>query len=180
MTVVPGDVPYALFFTTTGPRDATGFTARDGVPLWTDFVPDGFSTGRGIRLILGPATDLTNAADADAGAFDPAATSKPDDPGPVVNGLVCVDIGTLAYGVFQLDPLQSARPAVPDGDFEEVAISPLLSAPLTRSSGRERRSISLSVGCKMALPGRERVIGEIISRSRPVVIFVSALLTNLA
>lgn len=99
-SVVPGDVlTYALFFSNSGSRDASSFVARDGVPSWTDFVPDGFSAGRGIRLILGgiPA-DLTNAADADAGTFDAAATSNPDDPGPTVNGLVTVGAGTLAPG----------------------------------------------------------------------------------
>jgi uncharacterized repeat protein (TIGR01451 family) len=96
-TVVPGDVlTYALFFFNNGSRDASGFTAKDGVPQWTDFVPDGFSPGRGIRLILVSSSDLTNAADADAGTFDATATANPDDPGPSVNGLVSVDIGTLA------------------------------------------------------------------------------------
>jgi len=98
-SVVPGDVlTYALFFFNSGSRDASSFTAKDGVPQWTDFVPDGFSPGRGIRLILGSTTDLTNATDADAGTFDPSATSNPDDPGPTVNGLVTVNVGTLASG----------------------------------------------------------------------------------
>ena len=99
-SVVPGDVlTYALFFSNSGSGNAASFTARDGVPSWTDFVTDGFSAGRGIRLILGGIpTDLTNAADADAGSFSAAATSNPDDPGPVVNGLVTVDAGTLAPG----------------------------------------------------------------------------------
>jgi uncharacterized repeat protein (TIGR01451 family) len=98
-TVVPGDVlTYALFFTNTGSRNASAFTARDGVPPWTDFVPDAFSPGRGIRLLLGVTSDLTNAADADAGSFDATATSNPDDPGPTVNGLVSVNVGTLAPG----------------------------------------------------------------------------------
>ena len=99
-TVVPGDIlTYALFFSNSGSGNAASFVARDGVPSWTDFVADGFSTGRGIRLILGGIpTDLTNAADADAGTFDPAATSNPDDPGPIVNGLVTVHAGTLAPG----------------------------------------------------------------------------------
>ena len=98
-TVVPGDIlTYALFFSNQGSRSASLFTARDGVPPWTDFLPDGFSPGRGIRLILGATSDLTNAADADAGTFDPTATSNPDDPGPTVNGLVSVNVGTLASG----------------------------------------------------------------------------------
>ncbi len=98
-TVVPGDVlTYALFFFNTGSRDASSFTAKDGVPQWTDFVHDGFSPGRGIRLILGSTSDLTNAADADAGTFDATATSNPDDPGPTVNGLVTVNVGSLTSG----------------------------------------------------------------------------------
>ena len=98
-TVVPGDVlTFALFFSNTGTRDASSFTARDGVPQWTDFVADGFAPGRGIRLMLVSATDLTNAADGDAGTFDASATSNPDDPGPTVNGLVTVNVGTLASG----------------------------------------------------------------------------------
>ena len=98
-TVVPGDVlTYALFFFNTGSRDASSFTAKDGVPQWTDFVLDGFSPGRGIRLILGTTSDLTNSADGDAGAFDASATANPDDPGPVVNGLVTVNVGNLASG----------------------------------------------------------------------------------
>ncbi|HEU5179493.1 MAG TPA: DNRLRE domain-containing protein [Candidatus Polarisedimenticolia bacterium] len=98
--VVPGDfLTYALFFTNAGSRDASSFVVRDGVPSWTDFVPDGFASGRGIRLILGGIpTDLTNAADADAGSFDAAATSNPDDPGITVHGLVTVNAGTLAAG----------------------------------------------------------------------------------
>jgi uncharacterized repeat protein (TIGR01451 family) len=99
ITVVPGDVlTYALFFFNTGSRDASSFTAKDGVPQWTDFVPDGFSPGRGIRLILGSTSDLTNTADADAGTFDSTATSNPDDPGPAVNGLVTVNVGNLTSG----------------------------------------------------------------------------------
>jgi uncharacterized repeat protein (TIGR01451 family) len=99
ITVVPGDVlTYALFFFNTGSRDASSFTAKDGVPQWTDFVPDGFSPGRGIRLILGSTSDLTNTADADAGTFDSTATSNPDDPGPAVNGLVTVNVGTVVTG----------------------------------------------------------------------------------
>ena len=98
-SVVPGDVlTYALFFFNSGSRDASSFTARDGVPLWTDFVADGFAPGRGIRLLLISATDLTNAADADAGTFDASATFNPDDPGPTVNGLVTVNVGTLPSG----------------------------------------------------------------------------------
>jgi uncharacterized repeat protein (TIGR01451 family) len=99
-SVVPGDVlTYALFFSNSGSAAASTFVARDGVPSSTDFVPDGFSAGRGIRLTLGGIpTDLTNTADADAGTFDPAATSNPDDPGPVVNGLVTVGAGTLSPG----------------------------------------------------------------------------------
>ncbi len=96
--VVPGDVlTYALYFSNTGSRDASAFVVRDGVPSWTDFLPDGFAPGRGIRLILGGIpTDLTNTADADAGSFDPAATSNPDDPGTTVHGLATVNAGTLA------------------------------------------------------------------------------------
>jgi len=98
-TVVPGDIlTYALFFANSGSRDASAFIARDGVPQWTDFVPDGFSTGRGIRLILASSTDLTNAPDADAGTFDASATANPDDPGPTVNGLVTVNVGSLTSG----------------------------------------------------------------------------------
>jgi uncharacterized repeat protein (TIGR01451 family) len=98
-TVVPGDVlTYALFFFNSGSRDASGFTVGDGVPQWTDFVPDGFSAGRGIRLVLISSADLTNAADADAGTFDPSITSNPDDPGPTVNGLITVSVGNLASG----------------------------------------------------------------------------------
>jgi uncharacterized repeat protein (TIGR01451 family) len=96
---MPGDVlTYALFFFNSGSRDASSFTAKDGVPQWTDFVPDGFSPTRGIRLILGSTTDLTNAADADAGTVDASATSNPDDPGPTVNGLVTVNVGSFASG----------------------------------------------------------------------------------
>jgi uncharacterized repeat protein (TIGR01451 family) len=96
---VPGDVlTYAVFFFNTGSRDATGFTARDGIPAWTDFVPDGFADGKGIRLTLGSTVDLTNAADADAGVYDASASSNPDDPGPAANGLVSVSIGTLPAG----------------------------------------------------------------------------------
>ena len=98
--VVPGDVlTYALYFSNTGSLAASSFVARDGVPQWTDFVVDGFSPGRGIRLILGGVpSDLTNAADADAGTFDAASTSNPDDPGPVVNGLITLDLRTLGPG----------------------------------------------------------------------------------
>ena len=98
-TAVPGDVlTYAVFFSNGGTRDASTFVARDGVPLHTDFIPDAYSPGRGIRLILGAAGDLTNAPDADAGTFDPASLSNPDDPATQVNGLVTVDVGGLAAG----------------------------------------------------------------------------------
>ena len=96
-TAVPGDVlTYAVFFTNTGTRAASTFVARDGIPLHTDFLPDAFAAGRGIRLILGVTSDLTNAADADAGTFDPASLANPDDPATPVNGLVLVDLGGLA------------------------------------------------------------------------------------
>ena len=72
--------------------------ARDGIPLHTDFLPAAFAAGRGIRLVLGTTSDLTNAPDADAGTFDPAALANPDDPGTPVNGLVLVDPGGLASG----------------------------------------------------------------------------------
>jgi uncharacterized repeat protein (TIGR01451 family) len=99
-TAAPGDVlTYAVFFVNGGSRAASTFVSRDGVPRWTDFVPDGFSPGRGIRLILGATSDLTNAADADAGTFDPVSLANPDDPATPVNGLVTVNVGSLAPGV---------------------------------------------------------------------------------
>ena len=98
-TAVPGDVlTYAAFFTNTGTRAASTFVARNGVPIHTDFVPDAFGVGRGIRLVLGATSDLTNALDADAGTFDPASLANPDDPATPVNGLVLVDLGGLASG----------------------------------------------------------------------------------
>ncbi len=98
-TAVPGDVlTYALYFSNGGSRDASSFVARDGVPPWTDFLPDGFSSGRGIRLVLGAATDLTSAADGDAGTFDATATANPDDPSTPVNGLVLVTLQNLPSG----------------------------------------------------------------------------------
>ena len=98
-TAVPGDVlTYAVFFTNTGTRAASAFVARDGIPLYTDFLPDAFAAGRGIRLVLGATSDLTNAPDADAGTFDPASVANPDDPATPVNGLVLVDLGGLASG----------------------------------------------------------------------------------
>jgi uncharacterized repeat protein (TIGR01451 family) len=96
---LPGDVmTYGVFFTNAGTGVASAFAARDGVPLHTDFLPDAFSPGHGIRLILGAATDLTNAADSDAGSFDPAASLNPDDPATPVNGLVTVLLGNVPAG----------------------------------------------------------------------------------
>ena len=98
-TAVPGDVlTYAVFFTNAGTRAASTFVARDGIPLHTDFLPDAFAPVRGIRLVFGATSDLTNAPDADAGTFDPTAIANPDDPATPVNGLVLVDLGGLASG----------------------------------------------------------------------------------
>ncbi len=95
----PGDVlTYAAFFSNGGSRDALAFVARDGIPVNTDFLPDAFGPGRGIRLIFGSTTDLTNAVDADAGFFDPSALQNPDDAGTPINGLVTVIVGTIPTG----------------------------------------------------------------------------------
>jgi uncharacterized repeat protein (TIGR01451 family) len=98
-TAAPGDtLSYAVFFLNSGSGTAISFAARDGVPLHTDFLPDTFGPGRGIRLLLGAATDLTNAADSDAASFDPTASINPDDPATPVNGLITVELGNLPAG----------------------------------------------------------------------------------
>jgi uncharacterized repeat protein (TIGR01451 family) len=98
-TVVPGDVlTHAVFFANTGSRDAVAFVVRNGVPLNTDFLPDSFAAGRGIRLLLGTSFDLTNVLDADAGSFSAAAISNPDDPAIPINGLVTVIVGNVPAG----------------------------------------------------------------------------------
>ncbi|HEV8337094.1 MAG TPA: DNRLRE domain-containing protein [Candidatus Polarisedimenticolia bacterium] len=98
-TVVPGDVlTYAVFFANNGSRNAVAFVARDGVPLHTDFIRDAFAAGKGIRLLFGATSDLTNALDADAGSFSAAAVSNPDDPATPINGLVTVIVGNVPAG----------------------------------------------------------------------------------
>jgi len=101
LTVIaaPGDLlTYAVFFSNAGSGPASALVARDGVPVHTDFVPDAFGPARGIRLVFGATTDLTNALDADAGWFNSSATINPDDPGTTVNGLVTVILGNLPAG----------------------------------------------------------------------------------
>ena len=96
---IPGDVlTYGLFFLNDGSRAAGALVARDGIPLHTDFVPDAFAPGKGIRLTLGVSTDLTNLDDADAGIFSVSSTVNPDDPLTPVNGLVTVILGTVSPG----------------------------------------------------------------------------------
>jgi uncharacterized repeat protein (TIGR01451 family) len=98
-TVVPGDVlTYAVSFVNNGSGNAVAFVARDGVPLHTDFLPDAFAPGKGIRLLFGATTDLTNVLDGDAGIFDAAAVSNPDDPATPINGLVTVIVGNVPAG----------------------------------------------------------------------------------
>jgi uncharacterized repeat protein (TIGR01451 family) len=99
VTAAPGDrLTYGLFFVNGGSVGAVGFVARDGVPLYTDFLPDAYGAGRGIRLTYGATTDLTNALDGDGGIFDPASSANPDDPATPVNGLVTVVIGAVPAG----------------------------------------------------------------------------------
>jgi uncharacterized repeat protein (TIGR01451 family) len=98
-SALPGDrLTYAVYFFNAGTRVASSFVARDGVPLHTDFVPDAYGAGRGIRLNFGVTTDLTNILDADAGVFDPSAVVNPDDPPTPVNGLISVVVGSLPPG----------------------------------------------------------------------------------
>jgi uncharacterized repeat protein (TIGR01451 family) len=96
---LPGDImTYGVFFVNTGSGVAAAFAARDGVPLHTDFLPDAFGPGHGIRLSFGATTDLTNALDSDAGSFDPAAVANPDDLAIPVNGMVTVMLGNIPPG----------------------------------------------------------------------------------
>jgi uncharacterized repeat protein (TIGR01451 family)/fimbrial isopeptide formation D2 family protein len=79
-TVQPGDtIEYTIYFLSEGGTNALDVNICDLVPANATFALDGFATGSGIALSIGPAapTFLTNLADGDRGRFIASPTNTP-------------------------------------------------------------------------------------------------------
>ena len=78
--IKPGDVvEYTIYFLSTGGSNASNANLCDLVPANTTFVPDTFTTGKGIQQASGTATPvaLTNISDTDPGQFYSATETPP-------------------------------------------------------------------------------------------------------
>lgn len=108
----PGSiVEYTIYFLSTGGSNARNASICDLIPANTTFVPDTFTTGKGIQQASGTATPvaLTNISDTDAGQFYSATETAPtvcrvgqtvtNGNGTFtptnVNGAVVVNLGTV-------------------------------------------------------------------------------------
>jgi uncharacterized repeat protein (TIGR01451 family) len=109
-TVQPGDtIEYTIYFLSEGGSPAQNVSVCDLVPANATFVPDGFATGFGIALSIGPTapTSLTNLADADKGSFiaSPTATPVPCNGNATTNpnGAILVNIAPSVPTFFSTD-----------------------------------------------------------------------------